>query len=507
MTMRITCLTAFALLTTVAAPRVAEACGGCFHEPEPNPSESTVVTGHRMVLSVSQQQTVLWDQITYAGNPEEFAWVLPVKEGARLEVGSDAFIDVLAAATNTTIGQPTVVCNSGGGDFVGGDDGGGFGCGCSADDSAGTFDEGGGGRYEEPPPDVNVVSQGTVGPYETVTLSTEVPGALDDWMDAHGYNVPEEIQPIIDDYVAEGFDFIALRLIPGNAVSQMQPVRVITPGAGFTLPLRMVAAGTGMSTAISLFVIGEGRYEAMNFANTIVDPADTVWDFDTSSSNYSELRAEALAANDGLTWLTSFARPGALFEQRTDPLFPSGQVSYQVGLQTATSLVEAMLRQADRNGDTGTDDVNTCLSRLQSALSSGSEIVDACDEEGNCIDLEPNQIAAEELACGDFDDIGVALAGMAASDAWITRLEAELPRQAFETDLIIQAAEQQPVENRVVAQEVDHSPCGPDVSTASLGTRGGKRRIPGGIVALTFGAAALIAGLRRRRRREEELCD
>ena len=62
--------------------RPAEACGGCFHGP-PAPTETeTVITDHRMVFSVSPAQTVLWDQIRYAGNPAEFAWVLPIKPGA-----------------------------------------------------------------------------------------------------------------------------------------------------------------------------------------------------------------------------------------------------------------------------------------------------------------------------------------------------------------------------------------------------------------------------------------
>ena len=83
----------------------------------------------------------------------------------------------------------------------------------------------------------------------------------------HGYAIDPSVKPIIDAYTAEGFDFIALRLLPGQGVQQMKPVRVVTPGMSPTLPLRMVAAGTGANVAITLFVIGEGRYEAQNFPN------------------------------------------------------------------------------------------------------------------------------------------------------------------------------------------------------------------------------------------------
>src|SRR5205823_2330913 len=108
--------------------------------------------------------------------------------------------------------------------------------------------------------------EGTVGPYETVTLATNTPGALNTWLVAHGYNIDNDIQPVIDAYVAEDFDFIALRLLPGKGIRTMKPVRVVTPGAGMTLPLRMVAAGTGSSVAITLYTITEGRLEAEQYS-------------------------------------------------------------------------------------------------------------------------------------------------------------------------------------------------------------------------------------------------
>src|SRR5262245_23825194 len=88
-------LAALAALSTTSND--ARACGGCFT----GGGESTLVTGHRMALSVSTERTVLWDQIQYQGDPEEFAWVLPVKPGATIELASDAFFEALDAATRT----------------------------------------------------------------------------------------------------------------------------------------------------------------------------------------------------------------------------------------------------------------------------------------------------------------------------------------------------------------------------------------------------------------------
>src|SRR5262249_22437895 len=140
----------------------ARACGACFHKV----TESTMVTGHRMAFSISTAQTVLWDQIQYAGSPKEFAWVLPVKPGARVEVASDAWIEALDAATSAQVIAPDLNCPSSG---LGGTSGGSSGCCGSSPPTVLEIGSGSGGDFV-PPPDVIVVHEGSVGPYETVTL-------------------------------------------------------------------------------------------------------------------------------------------------------------------------------------------------------------------------------------------------------------------------------------------------------------------------------------------------
>ena len=97
-------LAAMALTQT----RNAEACGGCFH-PE-NDVGGSVVTDHRMVFEITSKETILWDQVRYAGNPAEFAWVLPVRAGARIELSRGEWIAALDAATRTTVEGPRPVC-------------------------------------------------------------------------------------------------------------------------------------------------------------------------------------------------------------------------------------------------------------------------------------------------------------------------------------------------------------------------------------------------------------
>jgi hypothetical protein len=354
-----------------------------------------------MALSLSTERTVLWDQITYAGNPEEFAWVLPVKPGAYLELGADAFFEALDTGTAANIVSPSISCPVDNGGFAGGygDDGyyddyggsGGPGCGCSDEAyGAGTGDYGTGGAGGgagaagsggEPAPDpVTVVHQESIGPYETVTIHSNIPGSLFVWLDMHGYAVDESVKPVIDDYENEGFDFIALRLIPGANVQQMQPVRVISPGAAPVLPLRMVAAGTGANVALSLFVIGEGRWEMQNFPNGAVDISEMTWDFAAQSSNYSELRAQALTQEAGRVWLTTYARWGALLSAQSNPAFPGSNITYQASDSTVTNTLAGLyMAQGVANGEKIDP---ACPDGMLKHASSQYRVVDTCADMG-----------------------------------------------------------------------------------------------------------------------------
>src|SRR5512140_3614441 len=143
-------------------------------------------------------------------------------------------------------------------------------------------------------------------------MAVAVAGALAapaDWLATNGYVVPVNFAPVISAYVTEGFDFLALKLLPGKGVTSMKPVRVTTPGAGASLPLRMVAAGVGVTTPITLWVFGEGRYQPTSFPWFVITEDQLVWDFATSSSNYKTLRQAGIDATQGRGWLLETSAP------------------------------------------------------------------------------------------------------------------------------------------------------------------------------------------------------
>jgi hypothetical protein len=451
----------FAIACAALAPDEALACGGCFVPPPASPDKSTVVTAHRMALSISAEQTILWDQIRYAGAPDEFAWVLPVKKGARVEIATDAWFDVLDAATSSLVFAPDLECPGFGGlgCSTAPPPAAAMGCGNGAAEGPGLTEEG------EP---VTVVSHGSAGPYETVILSSDEPGALQAWLTDHDYAIPEDIYPLIDAYVAEGFDFVALRLLPAQGIQQMRPVRVVQPGAVTTLPLRMVAAGTGPRTEITLFVLGEGRYTPQNFAEvTIPDMLMRFhWDFLTQSSNFAEIRSKILDLGDKSSFWVPFAEKGALFGPIENRVTGLNQVFATTDGFTYPTIARTFVEQAFVNGETSSTD---CGALFPALVEDTRRVVKACAPDGTCRAVDAaNEIDARTLMCDaplgsdiPLDDLAEALVGMHPADVWLTRMEANLPRAALAKDLVLEPAAEQIEKSHVYQAVTGNDPPAP----------------------------------------------
>jgi MYXO-CTERM domain-containing protein len=261
----------------------AEACGGCFI-PRETPS---VVTDHRMIFSISNDQSTLYDQIKYSGKPESFAWVLPFAGDIEVGTSSDELFAALDLQTQTQIFAPRSPC--------------GFPPICEYSSSSGSA-AGLAGSSSGNLSGVVVLHNEVVGPYETVQLEATDPQALDKWLGDHHYDIPETVKPVLAAYQAEHFNFLAIKLVPGEQVQAMKPIRVTTKGSNVALPLRMVSAGTGATVGITLWVVAEGRYEPSNFGSFLVRAEDLTWDWATNSSDYTKLRADRTATGQGKVW-------------------------------------------------------------------------------------------------------------------------------------------------------------------------------------------------------------
>ncbi|HEX3594840.1 MAG TPA: DUF2330 domain-containing protein, partial [Polyangiaceae bacterium] len=384
-----------------------------------------------------------------------------VQPGATIELSSDAWFEALETATSTRVSPPALVCaqNSSSG------------CLGSSSDSA--VAAGGSSVLGANGPAVQVLHQESLGPFETVTLRSTDSGALRDWLSSHGYSIQEDVEPIIDAYIEEQMDFIALRL---NGDQPMQPVRVVTPNGNAVLPLRMVMAGTGSSVDIVLYAIGERRIGLADLTEVKLDLPTLSFDFSSSVTNYETVRENALAQHVGASFLTTFAAKNPF--DRT----------FSRSLTTVNGKVSTQLGQLyfDQGFETeGANEVG-CSFAL-TGLTSDS--------------LVDSDAAAQKFACGDFTDLSAAMLGMHPSRVWMSRMEMILPRDVLGMDCRVNTdVEQKEVSSDLTALAVKNRPsyCQEPVFESRIAR---ERTSPALAFAWAIGGIGLLGLARRARRR------
>ncbi|MBS2018421.1 MAG: DUF2330 domain-containing protein [Deltaproteobacteria bacterium] len=425
--------------------READACGACYS----SSSESTVVQDHRMAFSIGKQQTVLWDSISYSGNPKEFAYVLPVKPGARLEPSNEAFFTALDASTRPIIMGPQPQGGGGGGygggrypnDVTYGESGGGC-CSSSATTSsdlnagASAGSSGGAGFADSGAPPVAVVDQATVGPYETVTVRSTEPEALETWLRDHGYAIPQESSAIIAAYVTEKYDFIAMRLQPGKDVRAMQPIRIVTPGTDLSMPLRLMQIGAGAKLGITMYIIGEGRYRTTGFPDVPIDFSKLIWDYGQNRSNYQELSLAAMAKENGRAFITEYS---------DQPSFDPNATA-RVGMTSNTGLLAAYAQACENWGvkrpplpEAGPDATSDASVDPDASDDGGSDPDASTDPDAGDTDAGPIDAGPPREVKTYCDDLDVAFEGMPMNARWVTRVRANLPKASLADTLRFEA--------------------------------------------------------------------
>jgi len=426
-----------------------------------------------MILSISKEQSTLYDQIRYQGSPSSFAWVLPISGTVDVGISADVVFSAADALTTTTIQAPPLNCPARPAN-----------CNQNARGSAAPASDAASGGSGG----VTVLKKEIVGPYETVQLQATDPQALHEWLAKNNFVVPADVKPVIDTYVAEKFNFLALKLIPGKDVKEMRPVRVTTQGANAVLPLRMVAAGTGPVVGITLWIIGEGRYEPQNFKSFYIKTDDLIWDWTTQKSNYVDLRAQKTKEGEGKVW-----------ELENSPSF--GRTTFE------TYVRQIVFGNGGFNGGAPAQFPQSEEERAATAYLSVK------DDQGN---VTKTAVQARE------EDLATLFKGINPNATRLTRLRADLNHDALASDLVMSAsADQAQLPTfRQITRELNQPQCpvwngctqegtAPRDEAFARSTSDGGCRTSGsgnpgtwGLAVLGIAGVTLLDSLRRRRKEQ-----
>jgi hypothetical protein len=279
--LRLALVGAVALLALAGPGRTpaAHACG-CFAPP--NPSVPIVQSGERILFAMKDGVVTAHIQVQYSGDPEEFAWLVPMPSLPTLELGVDEMFQALFQFT-----QPDyqVIYNAGCGSSGGG------GCG-SLGDAAGDAP-----APDDPSDDTPLVLQDAIGPYEYAVLEAGDKQPMLDWLSTNGFFVPAGTDDAVTPYIRPGGYFLALKLKKGQSVGDLQPIVVEYQSELPQIPIVLTSVAAEPDMPVLVWVFGEHRAIPRNYFHTHINDALLNW-LD-GGSNYFEVVSAALDEAEG----------------------------------------------------------------------------------------------------------------------------------------------------------------------------------------------------------------
>ena len=241
--------------------------------------------------------------IRYAGDPAQFAWIVPVPEVPELgisPVSTFALLDQLTApqiniTTEDICPRSEWQCRYHAAPMCPGDDhdqGGNV----PLADAGASSDAAPGGS--EPP--VTVISQQVVGDYQAVIFRASEASAAVQWLHDNGFIVNQTTSIYMESYVAANMVFVAAKLVPGAGVSAIKPLKLRYRAAYPTVPLILTAVAAEPNLTVNTFIYGHTPFRPLGHPVVTIDPNRLATDR-LGRSNYPMVLSRAIddAGGDG----------------------------------------------------------------------------------------------------------------------------------------------------------------------------------------------------------------
>jgi MYXO-CTERM domain-containing protein len=288
-------LAPLATLIATLPSRDARACGGtfCDNTAIPMPVDQT---GEDILFIRDGADVEVHIRIQYMGEAERFAWIVPLQGIPEVTVGSEPLFAALSQATAPNwYAQRSYECPDEDPDNWGTDDGGDF----TGDDGGIKLDIGG----------PEIVFQDTVGSFDVVVLQGGTAAEVIDFLTDNDYAQDPESEPILQQYLDEGFLFAAVKLTAAADVDQIHPLTFRFPGDEPCVPIRLTAIAAKEDMGIRAYFLGQERWAPSNYDHVVVNPLRYDWKFGQGIADYTELLSLAVDEAGGRAFATDYAGP------------------------------------------------------------------------------------------------------------------------------------------------------------------------------------------------------
>ena len=276
----------------VFAPTPAQACGGTFCDNTGGIPMPVDQRGEDILFIQDGPEIEVHVRIQYTGEAEHFAWLVPLQNLPEISVGSDMLFAQLGVATFPVWQHTTSY------ECEGEEPGPSTSIGFVPDE-----DFGGGGPEE--------LLNETVGAFDVVVLQGGTASEVLSFLETNGYEQDPEAEPILQEYLDEGFLFAAVKLTANADVAEIHPLVFRMPGDEPCVPLRLTRIAAEPDMGVRAYFLGSERWAPQNYEHVVLNPLAFPWSQVESSSyareRYVDMVSAAVDEAGGKAFVTDFA--------------------------------------------------------------------------------------------------------------------------------------------------------------------------------------------------------
>jgi MYXO-CTERM domain-containing protein len=274
---------------TWITPDLAQACGGTFCD---GGTQMPVdQTGEDILFIREGGEIEVHVRIQYEGEASRFAWLVPVQALPEVSVGSDPLF--------TALGQATAPDWQVSRDYQCEDEQPGW----DADDGLSFIAQFDAAANEDP----EVVYEAVVGSFEIVVLQGGNALELIEFLQANNYQQDPESEPILQEYLDEGFLFAAVKLVAGVDVEAIHPLVFRMTASEPCVPIRLTRIAAKQDLGIRAYFLGQDRWAPSNYAHVVLNPLAYDWRGYAALPRYVELLTLAVDEAGGRAFATDYA--------------------------------------------------------------------------------------------------------------------------------------------------------------------------------------------------------
>jgi MYXO-CTERM domain-containing protein len=276
----------------VAVPERASACGGTFCDSGPR-AMPVDQTGENVIFVMDDGFVEAHVQIQYQGDPERFAWIVPMQKLPDVQPGSAALFANVLTGTVPSYGFSVQRAQ----------------CGLR---SAKSSNQAGNAVPDTLGESHIIVFHKTVGAFDVAALQGGTADEVVSWLSQNGYQGIDTAPEILQRYVDKGFVFVAVKLTAGAGLDEIHPLMFRYPGTEPCVPLELTSVAAVPDMNVRTFFFGSERVVPTNYRHVVVNSLKIDWL--QLGANYDAVVSRAVDEKgaDGHGFLTEYAGPSSV---------------------------------------------------------------------------------------------------------------------------------------------------------------------------------------------------